>query len=93
MPKKWLFVGVSPYPYRGKSYWYIDESGVTQPRTYVWARMGRRDTEQIVYVDCVRWCEADRTPYPPEKAKRILRQTTPAEAEKAAKAWEDLLYR
>ena len=89
--KKWLFVGVSPYPYRGKGYWYVDESGVTAPRTYVWARMGRHDREQIVYVDCVRWCEEGDVPYPAEKAKRILRQTTKEEAERAEDSWHEIL--
>jgi hypothetical protein len=91
MENKWLFVGVSPYPYRGKSYWYIDENGVTAPRTYVWARMGRHDREQIVYVDHVRWCDANNAPYPPDKAQRILRQTTKDEAEKAEESWREIL--
>ena len=89
--KKWLFVGVSPYPYRGKGYWYVDESGITTPRTYVWARMGRHDREQIVYVDCVRWCEEENAPYPIDKAKRILRQTSQEEAEKAEESWREIL--
>ena len=89
--KKYLFVGVSPYPYRGKSYWYIDESGVTAPRTYVWARMGRHDREQMVYVDCVRWCDHETAPYPPEKTKRIIRQATAQEAESAENSWREIL--
>lgn len=89
--KQWLFVGVSPYPYRGKGYWYIDESGRTQPKTYVWARMGRHDREQIVYVDYVRWCSEEKAPYPPDKAKRIIRQTTDEEAERAEQSWREIL--
>ena len=85
--RKYLFVGVSPYPYRGKCYWYVDKDGVSAPSTYVWARMGRHDREQMVYVDCARWCDEDDAPYSPEKAKRILRQTTKEEAQRAADAW------
>lgn len=92
MAQKWLFVGVSPYPYRGKSYWYVDESGTTQPRTYVWVRMGRHDREQLAYVDCTRWCEGDQAPYPPERAKRVLRQATEEESRRADEAWNEILY-
>ena len=87
--KKILFVGVSPKPYYGCNYWYIDESGLTKPKTYVWVKMGRHDIEQIVYVDSIKWCETDKTPYPMDKVKRILRQTTPEEALKAKNNWDE----
>lgn len=84
---KRLYVGVSPYPYRGKGYWYIDESGQTLPKTYVWVRMGRHDREQMVYVDCVRWFAEDEEPYPHDLAKKVLRQTTEDEAKTAEEFW------
>ena len=87
MENKRLYVGVSPYPYKGKGYWYIDESGVTLPKTYVWVRMGRHDREQMAYVDCVRWFTEEEEPYPHEKAKKVLRQTTEEESKKAEEAW------
>ena len=87
--KKILYVGVSPHPYKGKGYWYVDEYGLTQPKTYVWVRMGRHDREQLAYVDCVRWVTEESAPYPYEKAKRVLRQASEKEQEKAEKAWRD----
>lgn len=84
---KVLYVGVSPKPYYGCNYWYVDELGKTKPKTYVWVKMGRHDTEQIVYVDSVRWCNIDKAPYPYDKAKRILRQTTKDEAFSAKNSW------
>ena len=86
---KRLYVGVSPYPYRGKGYWYIDESGQTLPKTYVWVRMGRHDREQMVYVDCVRWFAEDEEPYPHDLAKKVLRQTTEDEAKTAEDFWSE----
>lgn len=89
MSGKVLYVGVSPYPYKGKGYWYVDEYGVTQPKTYVWVRMGRHDREQMVYVDCVCWFDKENTPYPYERAKRVLRQATEEERDRAEKAWKE----
>ena len=85
--EKVLYVGVSPKPYKGKGYWYLDESGLSKPDTYVWVRMGRHDTEQIVYVDSVCWFEKSSVPYPFDKVKRILRQATQEESEDAQKNW------
>ena len=89
MIKNILYVGVSPKPYYGCNYWYVDESGLTKPKTYVWVKMGRHDTEQIVYVDSVKLCTIDKVPYPFDKAKRVLRQTTPTEAVAAKAEWDD----
>ena len=86
---KRLYVGVSPYPYRGKGYWYIDESGQTLPKTYVWVRMGRHDREQMVYVDYVRWFAEDEEPYPHDLAKKVLRQTTENESKTAEEFWNE----
>ena len=86
---KVLYVGVSPKPYYGCNYWYVDLSGTATPKTFVWGRMGRHDTEQMVYVDSVRWCEKERAPYPFEKAKRVLRLATSKECELAKKEWDD----
>ena len=84
---KILFVGVSPKPYYGCNYWYVDESGLTKPKTYVWVKMGRHNTEQIVYVDSIKWCDKSKTPYPIDRAKRILRQTTMEEVANAKSNW------
>ena len=41
----------------------------------------------MAYVDCVRWFAEDEEPYPHEKAKKVLRQTTEEENKKAEEAW------
>ncbi|MBR2614085.1 MAG: hypothetical protein IKC71_00615 [Clostridia bacterium] len=87
MEEKFLFVGVSPKPFKGKNYWYLDESGLTKPNTFVWTTMGRRDIEQIVYVDSVCWCTKEDAPYPLDKIKKIIRQTTKEEAKQADDSW------
>ncbi len=84
-----LCVGVSPHPYKGKGYWYLDEEGVTQAGDFVWVKMGRHDTEQMAFVDCVRWFAVENLPYPYEKLRKILRQTTEEEKQTAKKAWAD----
>lgn len=84
---KVLYVGVSPKPLYGCNYWYVDESGLTKEKTFVWARMGRHDREQLVYVDSILWCEIDVAPYPYDKAKRILRQATQSETKTAVAGW------
>lgn len=86
--EKILYVGVSPKPYYGCNYWYVDESGKTQAKTYVWARMGKRDIKQLVYVDSVRWCDLNEAPYPYDRAKRILGQATEEESAIAEKEWK-----
>lgn len=85
---KILYVGVSPKPYYGCNYFYVDESGLTKPKTFVWVKMGRHDTEQIVYVDSIKWCTAENAPYPLDRAKRVLRQATKAEIENAKDLWD-----
>ncbi|MBQ8885681.1 MAG: SWIM zinc finger family protein [Clostridia bacterium] len=85
----YLYVGVSPKGQYGCNYWYIDEEKQTQANTYVWVNMGRRNTEQIVYVDSVRYCNADDVPYPIEKTKRVLRQATEEETEEADVFWDE----
>ena len=73
---KYLFVGVSPKGYRGCCYWYLDPTGTTVAGDYVWVRMGRHNTEQIVYVDAVRRCTDDTAPYDPARVKQVLRKAT-----------------
>ena len=51
--------------------------------------MGRKNTEQIVYVDSVRYCNASDVPYPTEKTKRVLRQATEEETEEADVLWDE----
>ena len=74
---KYLLVGVSPKGYKGCNYWYVDESKTTKAGDYVWVRMGRRQIEQIVYVDSVRYCDDDTAPVDVADTKRILRKATP----------------
>ena len=76
---KYLFVGVSPLGYQNCSYWYLDESKTVEKGEYVWVRMGRRNTEQIVTVDRVRYCDENTSPFPPENVKRVLRKATQEE--------------
>ena len=78
---KYLFVGVSPGGYRGCNYWYLDPTGTSLAGDYVWVRMGRHNTEQIVYVDSVKFCDEDTSPYPPDRVKQVLRKATDAEVE------------
>ncbi len=79
---KYLFVGVSPRGYKGCNYWYLDKSGTVKPQEYVWVRMGRHNTEQIVYVDSVKYCNDDTAPYNPERVKQVLRKATEEEISK-----------
>lgn len=76
---KYLFVGVSPGGYRGCNYWYFDPTNSVKEGDYVWVRMGRHDTEQIVYVDSVRYFNEDTAPYDPDRVKRVLRKATEEE--------------
>ncbi len=76
---QFLFVGVSPKGYRGCNYWYLDKSGTVKAGDYVWVRMGRHNTQQIVYVDSVRWCTEDSAPYSPSSVKQILKIATEEE--------------
>ncbi len=76
------FVGVSPLGYEGCNYWYFDPSKEVRAGEYVWVRMGRHDTEQIVYVDNDRRFHSWNAPYDPERVKRVLRKATPEEIAK-----------
>lgn len=74
--KLYCFVGVSPKGYLGCNYWYLDEEGKSVPHAYVWVRMGKRNREQVVYVDSVRYCTKDSAPYDMNRIKRVIRQAT-----------------
>ncbi len=76
---EYTFVGVSPLGYKGCCYWYLDKKGDVKEGDYVWVRMGRHKTEQIVYVDRVRRFNNDTAPYDPVTVKRVLRKATKAE--------------
>ena len=76
---KYLFVGVSPLGYKHCSYWYLDECKSVKAGDFVWVRMCRHNTEQIVTVDRVRYYNADNAPFPPEIIKRVLRKATQEE--------------
>lgn len=86
--KLYCFVGVSPKGYYGCNYWYIDEEQKSLPKAYVWVQMGRRNREQVAYVDSVRFCTAADAPYNVNKAKRVLRQATKEEFDLELSAWE-----
>ncbi len=90
--EKVLYVGVSPKPFKGKGYWYLDRSGTVQANSYVWVKMGRHETEQIVYVDKIAWFPIDEVPYPLDKVKCVLRLATEEESREAAKTWAERKY-
>ena len=73
------FVGVSPLGYKGCNYWYLDVTKTVREGDYVWVRMGRHHTEQIVYVDRTRRFDKDSAPYDPGTVKRVLRKATEKE--------------
>ena len=79
---KYLFAGVSPLGYNGCNYWYLDPRGETKAGDYVWVRMGRHNTEQIVHVDSVKYFGEEDAPFPPERVKQVLRKATPKEIKK-----------
>jgi len=79
---KYRFVGVSPLGYEGCNYWYLDESDSIDCGDCVWVRMGKRQTEQIVYVDSVRRFTEENAPYDPACVKKVLRKATKEEIEK-----------
>ena len=76
---KYLFAGVSPLGYRGCNYWYFDPTQSVRAGEYVWVRMGRHNTEQIVYVDSVKYFSDADAPYSPQRVKQILRKATEEE--------------
>lgn len=78
---KYLFVGVSPLGFSGCNYWYFDETKSVKPGDYVWVTMGRRKLKQIVFVDSVRRCSEDDSPYPLDSVKKIIRKATDEEVE------------
>ena len=76
---EYLFVGVSPKGFKGCNYWYYDPTGLARRGEYVWVRMGRHNTEQIVYVDSVRYFTKETAPYEPSTVKQILRKANALE--------------
>ncbi|MBQ9730029.1 MAG: hypothetical protein IJV80_04365 [Clostridia bacterium] len=69
---KYLFVGLSPLGYEGCCYWYLDLAQKVRPGDYVWAEMGRHNKEQILFVDCVRYCNEDSAPHDPSTVRRVI---------------------
>lgn len=84
---EYLYAGVSPKGYRGCNYWYLDKTKSTKAGDYVWVRMGRHNTEQVVYVDDVRYFTEETAPYPPSVVKQVLRKATQEEKEQAEYEW------
>ncbi len=76
---EYTFVGVSPLGYRGCNYWYLDGTREVKKGGYVWVKMGRRKTEQIVYVDTVRRFDIANAPYDSAVVKQVLRKATKEE--------------
>ena len=76
---EWTFVGVSPLGYKGCNYWYYDETGEVQTGDYVWVKMGKNASEQIVFVDCARRFSLESAPYDPKRVKKVLRKATAKE--------------
>ncbi len=85
---KYHFVGVSPRGMEGCNYLYLDESGQVESGDYVWVRMGRRQIEQVAYVDSVRAYTEEDAPYNPQTVKRILRIATRKEIKEYLKEWK-----
>lgn len=83
---KYLFVGVSPQGYNGCNYWYLDPTSSVVAGDYVWVRMGRHNTEQVVYVDSVRRFDDDTAPYEPAAVKQVLRKATKKEIKEYLKS-------
>ena len=83
---KHVFVGVSPRGYTGCNYWYLDPSDSIVAGDYVWVRMGRHNTEQVVYVDSVRRFDEQTAPYDPSAVKQVLRKATEKEIKKFLKS-------
>ncbi len=78
---KYRFAGVSPLGYTGCNYLYFDPRKLAKEGGYVWVRMGRHETEQIVFVDSVRKYGDEDVPYDPQTVKRVLRAATKEEIE------------
>ena len=76
---KYLFVGVSPKGYTGCNYWYLDPSESVLQGDCVWVKMGRHNTEQVVYVDSVRYFNEEDAPFDPGTVKQVLRKATEEE--------------
>ncbi len=85
---EYSFVGVSPRGLEGCNYLYLDESREIKAGDYVWVRMGRRQIEQVVYVDSVRAYEKEDAPYAPQTSKKVLRKATQEEIEGYLKEWK-----
>ncbi len=79
---KFVFAGVSPLGFGGCNYWYLDKSKNVKAGDYVWVKMGRHNTEQIVKVDSVRRYNELNVPYDPTKVKQVLRVATQQEVER-----------
>ena len=77
---EYAFAGVSPQGYQGCNYWYLDPTKSVKAGDYVWVRMGRRNTEQVVYVDSVRCFSAENAPFDPSSVKQVLRKATEEES-------------
>lgn len=86
---KYMFVGVSPQGYKGCNYWYLDTQKKTKPNTFVWVKMGRGNTLQLVYVDSVRCYNADNAPYDVTLLKRVEKQASKEDEEEARKIWKE----
>ena len=80
--EKYLFAGVSPKGFKGCNYWYFAPENNVRAGDYVWVRMGRHNTEQIVYVDSVKYFDEQSVPRNPRIAKRVLRKATKEEIDK-----------
>ncbi len=85
---KYRFVGVSPRGMEGCNYQYLDESGEVKAGDYVWVRMGRRQIEQVVYVDSVRDYDEEDAPFNPRTVKKVLRKATEKEIKGYLKEWK-----
>lgn len=86
---KYMFVGVSPQGYKGCNYWYFDPEKKTQPNTFVWVKMGRNETLQLVYVDSVRRFNEYSAPCSIDTKKRVLKQANEEDIAQAKQIWKE----
>ena len=76
---KYYLVGLSPIGYKGCNYWYLDKTRTVQAGEYVVARMGRHNTEQLLYVDSVRTFNDDTLPVDLTRTRSVMRKATKEE--------------
>ncbi len=86
---EYMFVGVSPQGYKGCNYWYLDTKKQTKTHSYVWVKMGKSSTLQLVYVDNVRYFSMAEAPYDVSSLKQVEGQASEEDLIQAQKIWKE----